>query len=617
MQTAHDDFQATLRRWLDARTFWWVALCLLLLLALWIRWPVPSMAWTHIDEKAFVSHPLGFFSGDLNPHFFNYPTLQLYLAALTYLGYWLSTGEELLDFVAWRTFIDASDILLLARGLTTIMAVGTVAVTASLGRRLYGPFWGLAAATLLALTPLHVRFSHLAATDVPSVLWSSLAVLWAVRSVQRNSTRDLIIAGVFCGLSAATKYPGAIAGTAILAAASTAFPGRRLRVLVPAVAAAALIFAVSTPYVWLDLTKAVGDLGIMAREHLLSDQHSAHASGLRHLLFHNLRYGLGTATCIFLVAGLLWRPQRMTAAEGVVVATLIAFAVFAAAASSAFMRYAVPMAPLAAVMALRVLKMVAIPRPLAAGLFLIMLAEPGHASWRMHTILESHDTRIEARAVIESGLPQGGRVVHFSSGNGRPHLLSPDFVARRAFRSVASYGLAGVADLYDRLARRTDLPPLYIIYPPTFKQLRADDSSGTVAVACLLDHPLCRAEAGPAVDTSAIDWYREIRAGDVSGAIFDPVDWYLVPVAGFDDIRRSGPNIRLSSVRLAVTEPIPVAASYFQLLADVTQGAVQRQQDNPLQALRHYEAALTTPYQLRELLPVSDLTRLYYGAGAA
>ena len=75
------------------------------------------------------------------------------------------------------------------------MAVATVAVTAYLGRRLYGPAWGFAAAGLLALSPLHVRFSHLATTDVPSVLWSSLAVLWAVRSVQRHSGRDLLILG--------------------------------------------------------------------------------------------------------------------------------------------------------------------------------------------------------------------------------------------------------------------------------------------------------------------------------------------------------------------------------------------------------------------------------------
>ena len=106
---------------------WLLALAVILLAALWVRWPVPSMAWTHIDEKAFVNHPLGFFSGDLNPHFFNYPTLQLYLAAGLYYAYWLTTDLELMDFVAWRIFVDAGDILLLARGLTSLMAVGTVA----------------------------------------------------------------------------------------------------------------------------------------------------------------------------------------------------------------------------------------------------------------------------------------------------------------------------------------------------------------------------------------------------------------------------------------------------------------------------------------------------------
>lgn len=76
----------------------------------------------------------------------------------------------MLDFVAWHTFVDDGDILLLAGGLTSLIAVATVAVTACLGRRLYGPAWGLAAAGLLALAPLHVRFSHLATTGVPSVL---------------------------------------------------------------------------------------------------------------------------------------------------------------------------------------------------------------------------------------------------------------------------------------------------------------------------------------------------------------------------------------------------------------------------------------------------------------
>ena len=92
--------------------------------------PVDGLA-----EKAIVNHPRGFFSGDLNPHFSNYPTLQLYLAGVVYLGYWWSTGEELLDFVAWHTFVDDGDILLLKRGLTSWPSSTTVSRTAMTCRR--------------------------------------------------------------------------------------------------------------------------------------------------------------------------------------------------------------------------------------------------------------------------------------------------------------------------------------------------------------------------------------------------------------------------------------------------------------------------------------------------
>ena len=56
-------------------------IALITLAALWLRWPYPEPAWTHIDIRAFTSSPLGFGSADLNPHFFKYPTLQFYLTA--------------------------------------------------------------------------------------------------------------------------------------------------------------------------------------------------------------------------------------------------------------------------------------------------------------------------------------------------------------------------------------------------------------------------------------------------------------------------------------------------------------------------------------------------------
>ena len=56
-------------------------IALITLAALWLRWPYPEPAWTHIDERAFTTSPLGFWSADLNPHFFKYPTLQFYLSS--------------------------------------------------------------------------------------------------------------------------------------------------------------------------------------------------------------------------------------------------------------------------------------------------------------------------------------------------------------------------------------------------------------------------------------------------------------------------------------------------------------------------------------------------------
>ena len=77
----------------------------------------------------------------------------------------------MLDFVAWHTFVDDGDILLLVGGLTSLIAVATVAVTACLGRRLYGPAWGLAAAGLLALSAaaraLHVSSPPSGAPERP------------------------------------------------------------------------------------------------------------------------------------------------------------------------------------------------------------------------------------------------------------------------------------------------------------------------------------------------------------------------------------------------------------------------------------------------------------------
>ena len=74
----------TVRQRLKSPPVLWGAI---LLVALWLRWPLPEPGWQHVDEQALVLYPLGFWSGDLNPHFFNYPAFHLYLLSALYYLY--------------------------------------------------------------------------------------------------------------------------------------------------------------------------------------------------------------------------------------------------------------------------------------------------------------------------------------------------------------------------------------------------------------------------------------------------------------------------------------------------------------------------------------------------
>jgi len=253
-----------------------------------------------------------------------------------------------------------------------------------------------------------VRFSHLASTDVPSVFWASLAVLWAIRATQSQQGRDLLVAGAFCGLAAATKYPAGLSAIAVLVAAfhARSLPGLQ-RALFPAILCSAAAFSVASPFVLLDAQKAIVDITVMAREHGMENLHTTDTFSLYHLLTHNLRYGLGLGTCLAVAVGLVWKPTQMTPSERVFVATILAFALFAAVSSSVFMLYAVPLAPFLSVLAIRGLAIRWVDRRssrsclgLSIGLVLLMLVEPTHASWKTHALLQSQDSRIEARRAI-------------------------------------------------------------------------------------------------------------------------------------------------------------------------------------------------------------------------
>ena len=92
------------------------------------------------DEGVLLHRALSVASGDLNPHFFNYPTLHIYLNALACgLYYLLLLGIGSVDgssqFAA-RFVYDPSELYLVGRSLSALFGTATIPACALLAYRL-------------------------------------------------------------------------------------------------------------------------------------------------------------------------------------------------------------------------------------------------------------------------------------------------------------------------------------------------------------------------------------------------------------------------------------------------------------------------------------------------
>jgi 4-amino-4-deoxy-L-arabinose transferase-like glycosyltransferase len=162
------------------------------------------------DESTIIRHTMAFFSGDPNPHFFNYPSLYLYLLFAAYLSYFLigrgfgffSSPDDLIA----RFIHDPYNIFLIDRALSVFFGTATILVVFYLARRLWGRRTALVAALFMALAYLHARDSHFGTTDAAMVFLALTAMLFIVRARQEGSEKNYLLAGLLTGLAASTKY---------------------------------------------------------------------------------------------------------------------------------------------------------------------------------------------------------------------------------------------------------------------------------------------------------------------------------------------------------------------------------------------------------------------------
>ncbi len=281
----------------------------------------------HPDEPLIVQGALKMLQApeyDLNPHFFEYPSLYFYLTALLFLltGIVLKLGgvlgnlNELYQYAQQHLFL----FHLLGRLLTAGFGVATIFLAHRTVRNLYGRTTALLAAWFLTLSYLHFTDSHYISTDVPSAFFVVWAFHLASVALQRQRLKTLVLAAFVSGLAAAVKYPtGLVFGSVLTAAFALCRQAHAVwhkifftKYFLKLAVFAGLGFLAGTPYAVLDFKAFAG--GLLSQ--LLH-------SGVGHLGVEESGFlgyftalvpsgGMGVALMIAACGGLLlsmWRPQ--------------------------------------------------------------------------------------------------------------------------------------------------------------------------------------------------------------------------------------------------------------------------------------------------------------------
>ncbi len=589
---------------------------LLLLGALWLRWPVPSPEWTHIDERVFLLNPLKLWSGDLNPHFFIYPTLHIYLcSALYYLYFLFWHNEPMSAFIAYRFFVDGGDLLAIARAFNAVLSAATAVVVAATGRRIYGVLAGLLAGVFFAVMPLSVRFAHLATTDSPAAWWIALAVYGAIRVLQRGRCIDYALAGVGAGLAGATKYPAAMVCLPLALACWLRTPTLRDRGLWLSGGLALATFACTSPYVLLDVGAALEDLALMGRVHLMSEEAKADMASGWYYLRYALGYGIGLIGLLAAVIACAW--PRKSREEWVLVAATAAFAALLVAAESVFMRYALPLAPLCALWCAR--WAICGRRWLVALGAVVVLIEPFYSSLQTRALLSGEDTREQAELWLSQHARDGAWIVNVPPlVGGNIEVLYPESIFAREQRFAHSFTGRALLDAYAGLAAREDMPPLYAFLQPNALDLAPADAAGAgTAYVLHYQHPvLPRIESAAAQAVLARgEWVAEFSPGAMKRAIYEPVDWYFAPIGGYAEVERTGSHIRLAKVGLREPGGQGDAREFFAVLHGILRGKLLTAEGAWEKALAQYEQVARSPLSLPKVLNGSYYYDYLYSHG--
>jgi 4-amino-4-deoxy-L-arabinose transferase-like glycosyltransferase len=458
------------------------------------------------DEGTAIGHAVAILAGDPNPHFFNWPSLTLYVFAAAY-----AVAK------AAGIALSGAHYVLIARGIVALAGVATVLATAAIARTLADRATAAIAALFLAVTPLHVRDSHFAMTDVLMTLWVTLSMALMMRAVDTRRRGFFAAAGVAGGLATSTKYSAGV----IVAIAAAA----------PAIASAAMFlaawaagFLAGTPFALLDFPAFSGDVSY-ERAHLSGGHTVLLGRGWLYHLHTTLPHGLGIAVFVAALCGIPIVASRYGKRALVPAIFATVFYLSMGAGRTVFFRYAMPLLPIACVLAAAAVRAGAgwlgrrtnTQDATIAALLAIAVAAP---SLRQSVQLDRMLSRQDSRALAAQWLAERLRPEHSLHDSGgdytRLYLTGVEFHEWR----------------YDPVARSF-----------------GDPAGATPEWIVMYESPLPEYTAAPEPLRDLVQQryslaYRVDGVPRQAGAgVYDRQDAFFLPIDGFKGVARPGPTV--------------------------------------------------------------------------
>jgi len=327
------------------------------------QWPEMRAGFPNIETALSAER------SPLNPHWFPLGSVLIYALVLI-----RSVAEPFTDW-------GAMDMRFAGRTLTALADTASVALMFAIGRRMYGTWTGLLAATLTTFAVVHIQHAHFYRPE-PFTVLTSLAALWAMlRFMDTRRTGDAALLGLLVGLAMAPK----VSVAPILAPLALVFlwtwkdrvGGRWADLTVwsavrfaPTVLLAGLLalaaFFITTPYAFLDFSTFIDDIRAqaeMAREagHWPFTWQYADTPAFWYQIRQTSVWGLGLPLGIVawlaapFTAWLAWRGGLAQRFDILLLAWAVPAFVFLELFEVKFLRYVFPLMPFYVLMAARML----------------------------------------------------------------------------------------------------------------------------------------------------------------------------------------------------------------------------------------------------------------------